>query len=272
MSEKIADQIKDKDILTVVKIGGAIISNKEDLTIFLTNFSAIKGKKILVHGGGNLASELSQKLGVESKMHEGRRITDQNSLEIALMAYAGLINKQIVSRLQYMNCNALGLSGADGNAILASKRPVKTIDYGFVGDLDDKSVRVQWIQWLISQKITPVFCSITHDGKGQLLNTNADTIASAISKALTELGKKVRLVYCFEKLGVLRDIENQESLIESINKEKFTRLKNEKIIVQGMIPKLDNAFESIDKGVWEVVLCNPENVFSLESKTTICPL
>ena len=262
--------IKRANNLTVVKLGGNIISDEKKLTVFLKNFSRIARQKILIHGGGSLASELSKKLGIKPKMHEGRRITDQDSLKIGVMAYAGLINKQIVSQLQSMNCNALGLSGADGNAILAKKRPVKTIDYEFVGDLDDESVHGKWIETLMNQKITPIFCAITHDGKGQLLNTNADTIASTISKKMANMGKKVRLVYCFEKLGVLSNIEDDRSLIETMDKKKYIQLRNEKIIFEGMIPKLDNAFESIDQGVSEVVLCNPDNVFSLKLKTTLC--
>ena len=264
------DQIKSEGLLTVVKVGGGIISDEKKLATFLRNFSSIAGEKILVHGGGKIVSTLAEKLGVETKIHEGRRITDKNSLKITIMAYAGLINKQIVARLQSMNCNALGLSGADGNAILAKKRPVKTIDYGFVGDLDDQSIRGKWIETLLNEKITPIFCSITHDGKGQLLNTNADTIASGISKTMANRKRKVRLIYCFEKLGVLSDIEDEQSLIETIDKKKYTRLKEKKIIFKGMIPKLDNAFESIDQGVSEVVLCNQDNLFSLKLKTTLC--
>lgn len=245
--------------LYVIKIGGNIIDNPEQLESFLKDFSMLEGYKILVHGGGKIATKLAKDLGIESELIEGRRVTDAESLKVVAMVYAGLINKNIVASLQSKSCNAIGLAGADGNIIRAKKRPLKTIadgrkiDYGFVGDLDDSSVDFDSIYKLLEADFVPVFSAITHDGYGQLLNTNADTIASVIAISMSA-HYETSLVYCFEKNGVLRDVEDESSLIESIDPEQYKDLKKAGLIHTGMIPKLDNAFEAISKGLSEVCI------------------
>nr|WP_199080730.1 acetylglutamate kinase [Pedobacter sp. ASV19] len=234
--------------LTIVKIGGNVIDNSENLHRFLQDFTALSGKKILVHGGGKIATELGTSLGVEAKMVEGRRITDIETLRVVTMVYAGLINKNMVAQLQSKACNAIGLTGADGNIIKAVKRPVKTIDYGFVGDLDEASVSSETLTSLLEAGLVPVLCAITHDGDGQLLNTNADTIASAVAVAMSAV-YDTRLVYCFEKKGVLRDVEDESSLVPEIKAGDFEGLKEQGVVSGGMIPKLHNAFEAIKSGV-----------------------
>jgi acetylglutamate kinase len=239
--------------LTIVKIGGNVIDNSENLHYFLEDFSALEGDKILVHGGGKVATDLGVSMGIEAKLVEGRRITDIDTLRIVTMAYAGLINKNIVAQLQARACNAIGLTGADGNTIKAVKRPVKTIDYGFVGDLDENSVAVGTITSLLKGELVPVFCAITHDGDTQLLNTNADTIASAIAVAMSTV-YDTTLMYCFEKKGVLRDVEDDNSVVPEIRMDEFERLQAEGVVSGGMIPKLHNAFEAIKSGVKEVYI------------------
>ncbi len=256
--------------ITVLKIGGNVINDPSLLERVLKDFASIPSPKILIHGGGKIAGDLSKKLGIEPKMHEGRRITDQDTIDIVTMVYAGLLNKRIVALLQQNDCNAIGLSGADANVIQTTKRPVKEIDYGFVGDVFPESINESFITSLLQQHITPVFCAITHDKKGQLLNTNADTIASSIANQLAST-HPVRLIYCFEKKGVLRDIENEDSFIPTITQAIYQELKEQHIIFEGMIPKLDNAFNSINKGVTEVILCNPFNIKTLQEKTVLCP-
>ena len=230
-----------------------MIDNSEQLHYFLEDFSALPGDKILVHGGGKVATELGVSMGIEAKMVDGRRITDIHTLRIVTMAYAGLINKNIVAQLQARNCNAIGLTGADGNTIKAVKRPVKSIDYGFVGDLDEHSVSVETISNLLNSMLVPVFCALTHDGDTQLLNTNADTIASAIAVAMSSV-YDTTLIYCFEKKGVLRDVDDESSLLKEIRLEEFTSLQASGVISGGMIPKLHNAFEAIKSGVKEVYI------------------
>lgn len=246
--------------LTVVKVGGNVIDDSGKLKSFLTAFAALEGFKILVHGGGKIATELSAELGIEAKMLEGRRITDLESLRVVTMVYAGLINKNIVAQLQANNCNAIGLSGADGNLIKAVKRPVKldssgakAIDYGYAGDLNDESVDSHRMKQLLDSGFIPVFSAITHDGSGQLLNTNADTIASVIAVAMAGL-YKVSLVYCFEKKGVLMDVMDENSVVREINLPDYMQLKADKVIYEGMIPKMDNAFDAIKEGVKEVFI------------------
>jgi acetylglutamate kinase len=242
-----------KKPLTIVKIGGNVIDNSEQLHYFLEDFSALPGDKILVHGGGKVATDLGVTMGVEAKMVDGRRITDIQTLRIVTMAYAGLINKNIVAQLQGRSCNAIGLTGADGNTIKAVKRPVKSIDYGFVGDLDEHSVSIETIRALLDAKLVPVFCALTHDGATQLLNTNADTIASAIAVAMSSIYDST-LIYCFEKKGVLRDVDDDDSLIAEIRLEDFASLQESGVISGGMIPKLHNAFEAIKSGVAAVLI------------------
>jgi acetylglutamate kinase len=239
--------------LTIIKIGGNVIDNSEKLHQFLLDFTALPGDKILVHGGGKIATELGVSLGIEPKLVDGRRITDIETLRIVTMVYAGLINKNMVAQLQAKGCNAIGLSGADGNVIKAVKRPVKDIDYGFVGDLDESSVAVDTLDSLLKSGLIPVLCAITHDGDTQLLNTNADTIASAVAVAMSA-SYETRLVYCFEKKGVLRDVEDDLSLVTEIRRNDFETLKAEGVVSGGMIPKLHNAFEAISKGVKAVYI------------------
>ena len=206
--------------LHIIKIGGNVIDNSENLHNFLKDFAALDGYKILVHGGGKVATQLADTLGIESKLVDGRRITDIETLRVVTMVYGGLINKNIVASLQRVKCNAIGLTGADGNFILAKKRPVKTIDYGFVGDIDEHSINPENLRNLMEAGFVPVFCALTHDGEGQLLNTNADTIASALAVALSKL-YETTLIYCFEKKGVLQDIDDEDSLIREIDPQRY---------------------------------------------------
>jgi acetylglutamate kinase len=251
-----------KEKLYIIKIGGNVIDSPKALDRFLTDFSAIKGKKILVHGGGKIATELGKKLGIETKMVEGRRITDADTIDLVTMTYAGLINKKIVAALQAKNCNAIGFSGADGNLIRAEKRPVKTIDYGFVGDIEDGSVNNNLIVSLLAQEVMPVVCPITHDGKGSLLNTNADTIAAVLAVALAGT-YETRLFYCFEKNGVLRDVNDDSSFIPELHQNHYEEMKGKNQIYEGMIPKLDNAFLTVSKGVHSVYICNAFHLSSI---------
>lgn len=235
-----------KKSLSIIKIGGNIIDNPTELAQFLTDFSKIEGNKILVHGGGKSATKMAQSLGLTPQMIDGRRITDQSMLDVVVMIYAGEINKNIVAQLQANATNAIGFSGADGNLIQSSKRNHPTIDYGFVGDV--QKVNTVLVETLLHAGIIPVFCAITHDGNGQLLNTNADTIASELAIATSEI-YEVTLYYCFEKAGVLKDIEDENSVIKNINSELYSKLKQDGAIHSGMIPKLDNCFNSLSKGV-----------------------
>jgi acetylglutamate kinase len=233
----------------IIKIGGNIIDDSNELKQFLTDFSKIEGYKVLVHGGGKSATKMAQSIGLVPEMIDGRRITDAPMLDVAVMIYAGQINKNIVAQLQAHNTNAMGFSGADGNLIQSEKRNHPTIDYGFVGDV--KSVNAPLLQTLLSNGITPVFCAITHDKNGQLLNTNADTIASELAIALSAVFD-VTLNYCFEKPGVLYDSEDDTSVIATMNANLYSKLKSEKAIHSGMIPKLDNCFNSLSKGVQKI--------------------
>lgn len=248
--------------LEVAKIGGKVIDDKAQLDSVLEAFSKMEGPKILIHGGGSKASEMEKTIGLIPNMVEGRRITDERSIEVVTMVYAGLINKKIVAGLQGFGCNAMGLSGADGNAILSQKRPVNKIDYGFVGDVD--FVNGEFIESLLSSGLTPVFSAITHDGKGQLLNTNADTMASAIAQEMSKI-YTVQLTLAFEKNGVL---DANGKVISQINETSFSQLKQEKIIVDGMIPKLTNAFDAIKNGVANVRLSSAENLIHSNSICT----
>ena len=241
--------MENKKPVTLIKIGGNIIDNPTELKQFLSDFSKIEGNKVLVHGGGKSATKMAESIGLVPQMIDGRRITDAAMLDVVVMIYAGQINKNIVAQLQAKNTNAMGFSGADGNLIQSDKRNHPTINYGFVGDV--KKVNTQLLETLLSNGIIPVFCAITHDGKGQLLNTNADTIASELAIALSEVFD-VTLNYCFEKPGVLYDAEDDSSVIENINQELYSKLKTEKAIHSGMIPKLDNCFNSLSKGVQKI--------------------
>ncbi|MBO7635624.1 MAG: acetylglutamate kinase [Paludibacteraceae bacterium] len=237
--------------LTVIKVGGKIVEEEASLNDLLQRFSKIEGRKALVHGGGRSATALATRLGIESKMVDGRRVTDEETLKVVTMVYAGLVNKNIVARLQALNVNALGLTGADLNYMRSDKRPVKTVDYGFVGDV--KEVNSDLLADLIQRGVVPVLAPLTHDKKGNLLNTNADTIASEAAKALAK-SFEVTLVYCFEKKGVLMDAENEDSVIKEINHSQFEEYVAKGIIKEGMIPKLENSFAAIDSGVKQVVI------------------
>lgn len=239
--------------LSIVKIGGNIIEDETALHDFLQLFSNIKGKKILVHGGGKKATQMATKLGIQSTMVNGRRITDAATLEVITMVYGGLVNKNMVAKLQALKTNAIGLSGADGNTILSNKRPIKETDFGFVGDIIN--VDNQAIEVLISANFTPVFCAITHDGNGQLLNTNADTITSQIAIGMSK-NYETSIYYCFELNGVLEDINDKNTVIKYINSESYSRLLSDGIIADGMLPKLENCFNALKNGVHAVFMGN----------------
>lgn len=247
--------------INVVKIGGNVIDDPTALADFVRLFSSLEGPKILVHGGGKEATRLSKEMGIETTMIEGRRVTDRATLDIVTMTYAGLINKRIVAMLQANGCNALGFSGADGNIIKATRRPANPIDYGFVGDINPNDVNDALIRILLEAGITPVVCAICHNGEGTLLNCNADSVASAIAIGASRIAPTV-LTYCFEKAGVLADVEDDNSVIPLITKENFNALKENGTVAKGMIPKLTNALDSAAKGVKEVRICKAENLLS----------
>lgn len=249
--------------LTIIKIGGNVIDNSENLHHFLQDFTALEGPKILIHGGGKIATETSAAMGIEAKMIDGRRITDIDTLRVVTMVYAGLINKNMVAQLQAKGNNAIGLTGADGNIIKAKKRPVKEIDYGFVGDLDESSVSSTMLDSLLKAGLTPVLCAITHDGDTQLLNTNADTIASAVAVAMSSV-YETHLVYCFEKKGVLKDVNDDATVVREIRASEFEGLKADGTVAGGMIPKLHNAFEAINKGVAAVYIGKADELGEIE--------
>jgi acetylglutamate kinase len=286
-------------MIKVIKIGGNVVDNPELLREFVKDFAAMPGMKILVHGGGVMASQMQKSMGMTPVMIEGRRVTDEETLRVVTMVYAGWCNKNIVALLQGAGCNAIGLCGADGNAIKAAKRaPVyveslsKDVDYGFVGDVKAENVNAQFIYSLLERGIVPVFNAINHDGEGHLLNTNADTIASSVAIAMSghkyrqrwevcsacedcthcsddgRLTHEVELIYCFEKDGVLYDKDDDTSVIPEINKEKFAELKAEGIVADGMIPKLTNSFKAIDSGVSRVIIKHARNVLN-EKGTTL---
>lgn len=240
-----------KQKLTVIKVGGKIVEEPQSLHQLLEDFSQIEGYKVLVHGGGRSATKIASQLGIESKMVNGRRITDADTLNVVTMVYGGLVNKNIVAGLQAKGVNALGLTGADMDVIRSEKRPVKEIDYGFVGDV--KQVNATLLYELIAKGVVPVMAPLTHDGTGNMLNTNADTIAGETAKALARYFD-VTLIYCFEKNGVLKDENNDDSVIAHITQTEFKSYVEEGVIQGGMIPKLENAFEAIDAGVSEVVI------------------
>jgi len=242
-----------KEKLSIVKIGGNIIEDEASLNAFLKLFSNLEGKKILVHGGGKRATHMASKLGIESKMINGRRITDAETLEVITMVYGGLVNKNVVAKLQALNTDAIGLTGADVNSIKSDKRSVKDIDFGFVGDV--KEVAHNSIDKLIQADFTPVFCAITHDGNGQLLNTNADTITSQVAVGMSNL-YDTSIYYCFELNGVLRDINDKNSVVKHIDSKLYKELLEQGIIVDGMLPKLENCFDALRLGVNNINMGN----------------
>lgn len=238
--------------ITIVKVGGAVVEDEAQLTQLLKDFAAIEGKKVLVHGGGRRATKVAAALGIESKMVNGRRITDADMLEVVTMVYGGLVNKNLVARLQAAGVNALGLTGADIDVIRSHKRPIKDgIDFGFVGNVE--KANGQMLHTLINAGITPVMAPLTHDGQGHILNTNADTIAGETAKALAPY-YDVTLIYSFEKKGVLSNPDDDNSVISEITREDFERYKADGTVAGGMIPKLDNAFDAIDAGVKRVII------------------
>ena len=243
--------------LTLVKVGGKIVEEKETLDALLASFNSLDGLKVLVHGGGRSATKIAEQLGIETKMVNGRRITDEAMLKVVTMVYGGLVNKNIVAKLQSMGLNALGLTGADLGYMTSDKRPVKDVDYGFVGDV--KKVDSDILADLIAKGVVPVLAPLTHDGKGNLLNTNADTIAGEAAKALAK-HFDVTLVFCFEKKGVLRDENDDDSVIENVGKADFEKYVADGTIQGGMIPKLENSFAAIDAGVKQVVITKADQL------------
>jgi len=239
----------------VIKIGGNIIDDETKLDDLLNRFAKLEGPKILIHGGGKLATSLAKDLNIEQQIIDGRRITDAETLKITAMVYAGLVNKTIVAKLQSKACNAIGLSGVDGNIIQSSKRVHPTIDYGWVGDVE--KINAGFLQSLIDNGIVPVISPITHDGKGNLLNTNADTIATEVAMALSETNE-VNLRFCFEKLGVLTNPELDGSWLRILDKKEYESLKDAQIISKGMLPKLENAFRASESKVAKVEICHAD--------------
>lgn len=255
-----------KSKLTIVKVGGVILDDNLLFEEFLKNFSLINENKIIVHGGGIIASNYMIRLGIIPKMVNGRRITDSKTLDIAVMTYAGLVNKKIVSKLQKLNCNSIGLSGADGNLIKSKIRKVNKIDYGFVGDIE--KINDEFLFNLLNSNLTPTICSLTHDKKGQLLNTNADTIASEIAIAMSK-NYNVTLKYCFDKSGVLMDQNSNISIKKNITKKEFKKLVDDKIISDGMIPKLENCFHALENGVNKIYIGDLDIINTIDNCTKI---
>lgn len=248
--------------LLVIKIGGNIIDDAVAFNSFIEKFAAIDTPKILIHGGGKLATEMAEFMQIPQQMIEGRRITDEATLKLVTMVYAGFINKNIVAKLQAKSCNAIGLSGVDGNVILATKRIVKEIDYGFAGDIAANGINKELLKILLENNTSPIIAPITHNGEGQLLNTNADTIANEIAKAMSAF-YDVHLVYCFDKVGVLKDVNDEKSIIPIITKENVEILKAKKIIFEGMFPKIDNALKAIANGVTKVSLGHADDLIKI---------
>lgn len=253
--------------LTIIKVGGKIVEEPDTLAALITDFAAIPGLKLLVHGGGRSATRLASQLGIEQQMVDGRRITDADTLRIVTMVYGGLVNKNIVCSLQAKGINAIGLTGADMDIIRSHRRPAGAIDYGFVGDVD--RVDAKAIARLLDAGLVPVIAPLSHDGKGSMLNTNADTIASEVAQALAPLFNTT-LTFCFEKAGVLADQDDDNSVIKKINRATYQQLRDQNIIAGGMIPKLDNAFKALDSGVKEVVITRADAIANADCGTSIC--
>ncbi len=260
-----------KENLFIIKIGGNVIDDENSLHAFLKDFASIKEKKILVHGGGKIATAIGDKLGIQSKYIDGRRITDDETIDLVTMVYGGLINKKIVAALQSLHCNAIGLSGADANVLPAIKRPVKSIDYGWVGDVNAIDINPSTWQLFLDNKLVPVIAPLTHDGEGHILNTNADTMAAILSVSLSKL-YNVNLVYCFEKNGVLTDVNDEATVLSQLNSKTYNELKQNKKLFAGILPKIDNAFDAVNNGVNAVVIGNSKYLLQLvksESGTKI---
>jgi acetylglutamate kinase len=252
-----------KEKLNIIKVGGAIVEDEASLQSLLMSFASMQDRKILVHGGGKIATAIADKLGVESQMINGRRVTSAEMLKVVTMVYGGLVNKNIVARLQALGVNAIGLTGADMNIIMSVKRPAEIVNFGYVGDV--KYVNVKALTDILNDEAVPVLAPLTHDKEGNMLNTNADTIASAVGKAMSK-DFEVTLTYCSSMPGVLSDINNPESVIPQIAPSEFDSLVSKGIITEGMIPKLHNAFEAIEAGVKKVVITSPD---SLDGGTAI---
>lgn len=245
----------------IIKIGGNILDDPDKEFSFLKKFSSLEGKRILVHGGGVLATQIGNKLEIKATLVDGRRITDRETIDLVTMVYGGLINKKLVASLQGMKCNAIGLTGADANILPAVKRPVTTIDYGFVGDIKVKDLSIEVLEGLLNAGLVPVMAPLTHDSKGQMLNTNADTIASALAVALSAK-YSVRLLYCFEKKGVLLNVEDDDSVIELIDKNIYQTLLQEGKLTKGILPKIDNALDAVNAGVAEVIIGEADDLIA----------
>ena len=256
-----------KQHLTIIKVGGKIVENPASLNALLHDFSKVEGRKLLVHGGGRSATQMAERLGVETKMVDGRRITDEQMLEVVTMVYGGLVNKRIVAGLQAEGVNAIGLTGADMGIVLSDKRPVKTVDYGWVGDV--RRVNAEAVATLIESHCCPVIAPLTHDGQGHMLNTNADTMAAEMAKALAK-AYDVTLMYCFEKAGVLADENDDNSLIPTITPAVLADLKAHGVVTGGMLPKLDNAMACVEAGVETVVITRADHIADPYAGTKIC--
>ena len=255
-----------KEKLFVIKIGGNVIDDAEKLDSFLREFAAIESKKILVHGGGKIATSVGNRLGIQSKYVDGRRITDDETIDLVTMVYGGLVNKQIVAKLQSFPCNAIGITGVDANLLPAKKREVKEIDYGWVGDIETEKINAEMWKLFLQNGLTPVAAPLTHDKNGHILNTNADTIASVIATSLSAF-YQVSLVFCFEKNGVLLDVNNEASAISKLTFNDYLSLRKSDKLFAGILPKIDNAFDAINKGVDEVIIGNSNNLSSLINGT-----
>lgn len=256
-----------KEHLTIIKVGGKIVENSESLNSLLKDFAAVEGKKLLVHGGGRSATQMAARLGVETKMVDGRRITDEAMLEVVTMVYGGLVNKRIVAGLQALGIDAVGLTGADMNIVLSDKRKVSAVDYGWVGDV--KRVNAEAVATLIESGCCPVVAPLTHDGCGHMLNTNADTMAGEMAKAMSA-HYDVTLMFCFEKPGVLADENDDSSLIPTITPAVLDDLKRRGVVSGGMIPKLDNAIACVSAGVESVVITQADRIADPYAGTKIC--
>ena len=260
--EKHANKDDGKQQLLIVKIGGNVIDNDKSLTSFLKDFSNIPGKKILVHGGGKIATSIGEKSGIQSQYIDGRRITNDETIDLVTMVYGGLVNKKIVALLQSNNNNAIGITGADANAMPATKRPIKEINYGWVGDINADNINYETWQLFLNNGLIPVLAPLTHDGKGHMLNTNADTMAAMLSISMAR-HYHVKLIYCFEKNGIMGDVNDDNSLLTQLDAKTYSLLKKNNKLFAGILPKIDNAFLALNNGVEEVIIGNSSNLLQL---------
>ncbi len=261
-SEILLEKNLHKEDLYIIKIGGNVIDNEAALFSFLKDFSNISGKKILVHGGGKIATSIGDKLGIQSKYIDGRRITDDETIDLVTMVYGGLVNKKIVASLQSLKCFSIGLTGADANVMPAVKRPVREIDYGWVGDLSVDDINTETWQMFLDKGLVPVLAPLTHDSNRHILNTNADTMAAVLSIALSK-NYHVKLIYCFEKNGVLEHVDDDTSVIPNLDIDTYGQFKEEKKLHSGILPKIDNAFNAVKNGVGQVIIGNSAHLNQL---------